>query len=115
VDANSPLGGDDDHYAVLKVDASATDAEIRKAYKRRSLELHPDKGGSADDFKRLQDAYEILSDAKLRSLYDRGGMKLVESFRAPRRRWSEGGGCGERREPRAGRESPRERDVTDCV
>ena len=54
------------------------------------LELHPDKGGSADDFKRLQDAYEILSDTQLRSLYDRGGMKLVESFR-------DGGAKGEAR------------------
>jgi len=52
-----------DHEAlrVLGLERGATDAEIKKAYRRLSLQHHPDKGGNADDFVRIHEAYETLS------------------------------------------------------
>ena len=47
------------HYATLHVGRSSTPLEIKKAYKKQSLELHPDKGGTAEDFARIKDAYDV--------------------------------------------------------
>jgi len=46
--------------------------EIKKAYRKRSLQCHPDKVlGSEEEYKKLAEAYEVLSDQKKRSKYDR--------------------------------------------
>lgn len=47
------------HYQLLQVGRSSTPLEIKKAYKKQSLELHPDKGGTAEDFARIKDAYDV--------------------------------------------------------
>lgn len=47
--------------------------EIKKAYRRRAMQLHPDKGGDAESFKHLGTAYEILSDPQKKEIYDRYG------------------------------------------
>jgi curved DNA-binding protein CbpA len=63
----------DDHYAVLNVDPSATQTEIKRAYRRAALRLHPDVNGSftaAEEFKACVLAYETLSDATSRRRYD---------------------------------------------
>ena len=52
------LGGS---AALLGVSASASDAEIRKAYKKAALKHHPDKGGDAERFKAVTEAFEVLS------------------------------------------------------
>ena len=67
-----------DLYEVLGVDESASDAEIKRAYRKLSVKHHPDKGGSVDKFKELSAAYEILSDGEKRALYDVGGHAAVE-------------------------------------
>ncbi len=61
------------HYEVLGVSKGADANEIRKAYRRLALEHHPDKGGDPEQFKRIQKAYEVLSDETRRSLYDATG------------------------------------------
>ena len=60
-----------DLYALLRVDPKASDAEIRAAYRVRALETHPDKGGSAQEFQRLQAAAEVLTNHDRRREYDR--------------------------------------------
>ena len=51
---------------VLGVEKNASADDIRKAYKKKALETHPDKGGDEDEFKRAAKAYEVLSDANQR-------------------------------------------------
>ncbi|KAG6357911.1 hypothetical protein INS49_013794 [Diaporthe citri] len=63
------------YYEVLEVDRSADDAEIRKAYKKKALELHPDRNfndveNATKKFAEVQTAYEILSDPQERAWYD---------------------------------------------
>jgi DnaJ homolog subfamily C member 9 len=64
-------------YDILDVPSSATDAEIKKAYYRLALTLHPDKNPgvatAADKFQTLQLVYATLHDAEKRELYDRTG------------------------------------------
>ncbi|CAG8741609.1 15410_t:CDS:2 [Rhizophagus irregularis] len=61
-------------YVTLGVQKSSTEEEIKKAYRRLALRFHPDKNpNAADQFKAITHAYEILSDPKKRSVYDKYG------------------------------------------
>jgi DnaJ family protein A protein 2 len=63
-----------DLYEVLRLKKGASDEEIRKAYKVRSLETHPDKpGGSKEEFQTVNQAKQILMDPQLRADYDATG------------------------------------------
>ena len=66
-------GGPGDLYAVLGVDRAASANDIRKAHQRLARQHHPDKGGEEEMFKKVQRAYEILSDDEKRRHYDRTG------------------------------------------
>lgn len=57
-------------YETLGLARTATADEVKQAYRRRASETHPDKGGNADEFRRVQDAYEVLSDPARRRKYD---------------------------------------------
>ena len=59
-----------DHYAALGIQSTADASDIRKAYKKRALQTHPDKGGDEEEFKRVGAAYAVLSDAEKRRDYD---------------------------------------------
>lgn len=59
-----------DYYATLGVEPSAPLSEIKKAYKRKASQHHPDKGGDEAEFKKVQEAYETLSDQQKRHEYD---------------------------------------------
>jgi DnaJ-class molecular chaperone len=67
-----------DFYQVLGVDQKASDAEIKKAFRRLAKQYHPDKSGGDDaKFKRVNEAYEVLSDRKKRQSYDQFGEAAV--------------------------------------
>lgn len=65
-----------DYYEILKVSKDATDSDIKKAYKKLALQLHPDKNkapGAAEAFKAIGNAVAILTDAEKRKQYDMYG------------------------------------------
>jgi len=51
-------------YEELDIAAQASDVEIRRAYRNAATKTHPDRGGDPVAFKRVQQAYEVLSDPK---------------------------------------------------
>jgi len=66
-----------DYYEVLEVEKNATPEEIKKAYRKKAIQFHPDKNpvdSSAEDkFKEAAEAYEVLSDANKKARYDQFG------------------------------------------
>jgi len=68
------------YYDLLEVSPDAGEAELKKAYRKKALRLHPDKGGDPELFKEVTHAYEVLSDPQRRGIYDaRGEAGLSES------------------------------------
>jgi len=61
-------------YEILGIDKTATQEEIKKAYRKLSLELHPDRNNGSDEstekFKKISNAYETLGDEDKRKMYD---------------------------------------------
>ncbi|HEY1036226.1 MAG TPA: DnaJ domain-containing protein, partial [Pseudoxanthomonas sp.] len=78
-----------DYYAVLGVEPSAGDAEIKTAYRRLARKYHPDvskEAGAEDQFKAVNEAYEALRDPQKRAAYDQlraRGYRPGEEFRPP--------------------------------
>lgn len=62
-----------DYYKVLGVDSKASKADIKKAFRAKAKEHHPDKGGEEAEFKKINEAYEVLSDDQKKSQYDQFG------------------------------------------
>ncbi|MEW6732661.1 MAG: J domain-containing protein [Acidobacteriota bacterium] len=59
-----------DYYDILRVHQDASAEEINKTYRQQARERHPDLGGSEEDMKALNEAYEVLSDQVSRRAYD---------------------------------------------
>lgn len=62
-----------DYYDILGVSKSADKADIKKAYRQKAKENHPDKGGDEKKFKAINEAYQTLSDDQKRAQYDQFG------------------------------------------
>jgi len=68
---------DNTYYDLLGADPAATEAELRTAYKKKALALHPDKGGDPEDFSKMKAAYDVLSDPQKRKMYDSYGTQGI--------------------------------------
>jgi DnaJ family protein A protein 2 len=60
-------------YEALGIEKSASTEEIRRAYKDLARQKHPDRGGDPEEFKKIQEAHEVLSDEQRRRMYDMTG------------------------------------------
>src|SRR5262250_2119303 len=73
-----------DYYETLKVDRKASSDEIKKSYRRLARKYHPDLNpgdkAAEDRFKKLQEAYDILSDPKKRQMYDQEGFYSENAY-----------------------------------
>ena len=81
-----------DYYQAIGVPKSATTQEIKRAFKKKAMDLHPDKNpdkGAADKFAELNEAYETLSDGEKRKMYDTYGKDYAQMGGMPG-----GGGMG---------------------
>ena len=69
MNSQSPLNP----YEALGLSQNASEAEIKKTYRRLAMQHHPDKGGDPEQFKKIQGAYDILSDPQKRQNFDQFG------------------------------------------
>lgn len=60
-------------YETLGVDQSATDAEVKRAYRKKARASHPDKGGDTTAMAEINHAFDVLGDPKRRALYEATG------------------------------------------
>lgn len=71
-----------DYYETLGIARNDSEEDVRKAFRKKAMEYHPDRNktpGAEDKFKEINEAYQVLSDAKKRAQYDRYGHAGVSS------------------------------------
>lgn len=91
-----------DYYKILEIDKNASDADIKKAYRKLARKYHPDlnpnDAGAKQKFQRINEANEVLSAPEKRKKYDKYGKdwQQSEEFEKARQRQSQGGGANQR-------------------
>src|SRR5438874_6533584 len=88
-----------DYYEVLGVPRNASEADVKKAYRKLARQYHPDRNpgdkSAETKFKEIQQAYDVLSDKKQREQYDRFGFAGAGAGAGPGAgpfQWGGGGG-----------------------
>ena len=72
-----------DYYEILGADENTSARDLDRLYKRRAARFHPDKGGSEDEMKSLNEAYSVLKDESSRRAYDAERTQPVSSSSVP--------------------------------
>ena len=70
-----------DYYDILELSKDASDEDIKRAFRKKAMQYHPDRNkedNAADRFKEVNEAYQVLSDAEQRSRYDQFGHSGVD-------------------------------------
>ena len=87
-----------DYYSILGVDRNANEEQIKKAYRKKAMQFHPDKNQgdptAETKFKEAAEAYEVLSDATKKSNYDNYGSATGNPFGGGGNPFGGGGGHG---------------------
>ena len=77
----------DDYYKVLGVSNTSDHTELKKAYRKLALKWHPDKNKGSkeaeENFKKISEAYEVLSDPKKKEIYDTYGKQGLSGAPPP--------------------------------
>jgi molecular chaperone DnaJ len=79
-----------DYYEILGVPRNASQDEIKAAFRRLAMEHHPDRGGDPEKFKKINEAYQTLSNPETRAQYDRYGATFEQMRQAGRTTGFEG-------------------------
>ena len=80
----------EDYYVLLEVDRNASATEIKKAYRKKAMQYHPDRNPgdkvAEEKFKAVSEAYEVLSDAEKKQIYDQFGHEGLsgQGYHGPR-------------------------------
>ena len=78
---------EDSYYEILGLDKNASDADIKKAYRKLAVRYHPDKNpnnkNAEEKFKVINEAYSILSDKEKKQQYDRFGKRGLNGNEGP--------------------------------
>lgn len=76
-----------DYYSILGVEKTASDDEIKRAYRKMAHQHHPDKGGDQEKFKEVNEAYQVLGNPEKRQQFDQYGQTFEQAGQ-------QGGGAG---------------------
>ena len=69
-----------DYYSTLGINRSASQEEIKQAYRRMAKQHHPDRGGDTAQFQKIEEAYRILSDPQKKQDYDSPAGQNFQQF-----------------------------------